>query len=454
MASLSSFTSSPSSYSQETLSPGSLHGMDCEAFQQFTPSQGASDFEGHVIYANHFHSQQLAELRVSVLDEDLLRPLMAHSSPVGLADNSLHLLMTPSDLDESGSKRVSSGFDFNPQFNQPLLSYPTPGSVSHFPARYLGSQITANPSQPEQFYPTPTSTPERVLASLPSHSAQDAKLRASPQPSLPLARATRPVRAAAAKRKVYYAASDDESDEYESAPEPSPEPAPKRRKAPSATRSSVTPQKFNGKRKSEKKLQKKNQKEAKVVWEEDKTADPSAPVHENGKIVDGCQWGVPVYAVCQVEGVRSIKWRCSRCSALLGRRPDLHRHWKSCVANAFFICDEVIRESVSLPHCRDFVVNHVAFVDEDGSVWPGCGTICSRQDAARRHIERRFRNGHCSLNKPNKGSFPTIAAYEQRLAVYNNMLVNSTWRAALPVSEKNRLAHSALSGMKTDIFKE
>lgn len=346
MAGLSSSTSSPSSYSPETLSPGSLPGTDFGAFQQFTPSRGASKLEGNVIYADQFNSQQLADFSVSVLDEDLLCPLMSHSSPTGLGPNSLHLLMAPSELDESGSKQISSGFEFNPQINQPLISYPSPGSISHFPARHLESQITSNPNQPEQFYPTPTSTPERALASLPSHCAQDAKLCTSPhpQPSSPLVRATRPVRAAAAKRKVYYAASDDDSDEYESAPSPSPEPAPKRRKAPSATQSNVTPHKRSDKRKLEKKQQKKNRKEAKVVWEEDKTVDPSAPVHENGKILDGCQWGVPVYAMCQAEGWRSIKWRCSRCLALLGRRPDLHRHWKSCVQNAFFICDEVIRE--------------------------------------------------------------------------------------------------------------
>lgn len=74
---------------------------------------------------------------------------------------------------------------------------------------------------------------------------------------------------------------------------------------------------------------------------------------------DVCEFGRRVW-VADKRGRRTAKWKCKECGTLTGRRPDLHRHYKTCVTREKFYCEDVIRElffplSLSL-HCMSDVV--------------------------------------------------------------------------------------------------
>ena len=433
--------SSPSStFSQEVLTPASSHCRGVRVSQASTPSSPSSEL--HDLKHTCLPSQTVSAQNVLVND------LMAYGFG-GSDGNSLHLSMTSSMPQDVGNEQASSTFYFSQAFG----GYTSARSAEDPLAQTIVPERISSAAQPEHFYPTPNPTPQRAIAPLPHREPRRKRTALIPTSMHASAQSPlRPVRAAAvaAKRKASFTDAEEDEDDYKP-------PAAKRRKTPSPFVPPTSTLRHSTSRGSStlssKKTQQKKRKGAKITWEEDMTVEPGVPVLQSGKVLDDCQWGVPVYTVCPENSAKSIRWRCNGCSALLGRRPDLHRHWKNCFRNDEFSCGEVTREytplTLSVPS-----LDLLLPIDEDGRVWPGCGTVCSRQDAARRHIERRFTHGHCSLTKPNRVTFKTNSAYEKHLAIYNDMLINSTWRAALPIAEKNRLAHSALPGMKTDIFKD
>ena len=73
------------------------------------------------------------------------------------------------------------------------------------------------------------------------------------------------------------------------------------------------------------------------------SADPSYSARPTSTpSADECEYGWRVWVV---EGGRRIaKWKCHFCEQLVGRRPDLHRHYKTCVVKAKFRCVDVIRK--------------------------------------------------------------------------------------------------------------
>lgn len=57
---------------------------------------------------------------------------------------------------------------------------------------------------------------------------------------------------------------------------------------------------------------------------------------------DSCEYGWRVWVL---EGGNMVaKWKCAFCGQLVGRRPDLNRHYKTCVLKDKFFCEDITRE--------------------------------------------------------------------------------------------------------------
>ncbi|KAL5512695.1 hypothetical protein ACEPAG_2961 [Sanghuangporus baumii] len=165
------------------------------------------------------------------------------------------------------------------------------------------------------------------------------------------------------------------------------------------------------------------------------SSSSAAPAEKAGGVspnysADECEYGWRVWVT---EGGRRIaKWKCRFCEQLVGRRPDLHRHYKTCVVKAKFVCEDV---------------HH-----SDGSVWRGCGQKFSRRDACHRHLKKRFTAGRCMRRAPKKDRCTSEDDYVKKMVCFEDTNLNHEWRAALPPSEKNRMVKTALSHIKQDMF--
>ncbi|KAH8113534.1 hypothetical protein DFH11DRAFT_306015 [Phellopilus nigrolimitatus] len=340
-------------------------------------------------------------------------PIKAEASP---PRNALQLFTSSQDVSTQPSLQFQSApdLDFSMQMNSQLFfgnCLPSPsdscrdfnghdhinpspvnscGSIPHTPStveiafdecsRRISSCF---PSTPEHQYPSPSPTPERAAIPLPVASRSSSKLRtAASRP-----RTHRPIRAVASRRKSYR--------------EPSASPTP----------SSFKPSIFDS------------------VDSPFSTTDFDST--HNGKDGDECKFGKQVWALDR-KGRRAAKWECCNCGVVVGRRPDLHRHWKTCFKREKFYCLNVIHG--------------------DGSIWAGCGMEFSRRDACHRHLKKRFSEGRCSKTRPKQAMCSSPEDYEEKIANHRDMLEKSKWRASLPASEKNRLVKTALSHIKQDIF--
>ncbi|KAL5482933.1 hypothetical protein ACEPAI_9528 [Sanghuangporus weigelae] len=165
------------------------------------------------------------------------------------------------------------------------------------------------------------------------------------------------------------------------------------------------------------------------------SSSSTAPAEKAGGVspnysADECEYGWRVWVT---EGGRRIaKWKCRFCEQLVGRRPDLHRHYKTCVVKAKFVCEDVLHS--------------------DGSVWRGCGQKFSRRDACHRHLKKRFTAGRCLRKAPKKDRCENEDDYVKKMVCFEDTILNHEWRAALPATEKNRMVKTALSHIKQDMF--
>ncbi|KAI5121032.1 hypothetical protein M0805_008608 [Coniferiporia weirii] len=252
------------------------------------------------------------------------------------------------------------------------------------------TDYASSSQSPQHMYPSPSPTPERAAVPLPHRS------RKTPASIALLSRQKRhrPVRAAASRRKSYR----EPSEALSSASGEDPD---------SSVEDDVPPSK--GPR-----------------------SGSHAGSDSGADEPEQCKFGKKVWVFDDEKGRRVAKWECSKCSATMGRRPDLHRHYKSCTMREKHYCLPVVHA--------------------DGSIWPGCGMTFSRRDACHRHLKRRLTEGRCSKTRPKQSMFSSRAEYEEKLLNYRDMLANLKWRAALPLAEKNRLAKAALPDIKQDIF--
>lgn len=253
---------------------------------------------------------------------------------------------------------LPSAFDFNPQFVQPFVPYPTAEDVEKLNENtamdndslsasppVLGLRLPSPsddfenvsevaqsmddhcPSMAEDAYVTPEPTPTRRMIPLPSKTSTIPKFRSKPKsknaPSMQ--KKERPVRSAVTNKKVafYREGSEGLSDGHICPSEDDDEfAAPKlnchnkRKTVNAASRCSIRAKKTRTDGSSSK---------SKETSEETSTF----VVEEGGEVLRTCDWGEKLWAVND-RGVRRTKWRCFLCLGLIGRRPDLNRHRIGC----------------------------------------------------------------------------------------------------------------------------
>ena len=78
--------------------------------------------------------------------------------------------------------------------------------------------------------------------------------------------------------------------------------------------------------------------------------------------------------------------------------------------------------------------------------------VFSRRDACHRHLKKRFTDGRCIKRKPKVDQIRCVDEFARKMHVYEDGIDNCEWRAALPAAEKNRLARTALSQIKKNMF--
>lgn len=66
--------------------------------------------------------------------------------------------------------------------------------------------------------------------------------------------------------------------------------------------------------------------------------------HDGISTKDVCPYGYRKLVFDDKSGEQVLKWTCIHCSAVTGRKPDLHRHYKTCVIQEKFYCQDVVRE--------------------------------------------------------------------------------------------------------------
>ncbi|KAL5524812.1 hypothetical protein ACEPAF_9958 [Sanghuangporus sanghuang] len=294
-----------------------------------------------------------------------------HSTILDSSGNYISSPITDADLVLAGGNDHQLPFGKHVGLRATISLVPQVDRVAGYESKGPGGPTSPSNAviNPESLYPSPSPTPQKPSLQLPHHVGLNVGISAS-----------RPKRAGAAKSKSH-----------------------RERRAASHTVSA--------------------------------SSSSTAPAEKAGGVspnysADECEYGWRVWVT---EGGRRVaKWKCRFCEQLVGRRPDLHRHYKTCVVKAKFICEDVLHS--------------------DGSVWRGCGQKFSRRDACHRHLKKRFTAGRCMRKAPKKDRCANEDDYIKKMVCFEDAILNHEWRSAMPASEKNRMVKTALSHIKQDMF--